>query len=139
MSDNPATIGETRSYSGFLKNNLREYGMLLSLLAIMLFFQIVTDGTLLQPVNLTNLVLQNSYIVIMALGMLLVIVTGHIDLSVGSVAGFVGAVAAVLMVPGVAGVACGLWLIRRMSAGFFYGFITWALALVSARLIWSAL
>ncbi len=54
--------------------------MLLSLLAIMLFFEIVTDGTLLQPLNLTNLVLQNSYIVIMALGMLLVIVTGHIDL-----------------------------------------------------------
>ncbi len=72
--------------------------MLLSLFAIMLFFQIVTDGTLLQPLNLTNLVLQNSYIVIMALGMLLVIVTGHIDLSVGSVAGFIGAVAAVLMV-----------------------------------------
>jgi putative multiple sugar transport system permease protein len=64
----------------------------------MLFFQIMTDGTLLQPLNLTNLVLQNSYIVIMALGMLLIIVTGHIDLSVGSVAGFVGAVAAVLMV-----------------------------------------
>src|SRR5207248_2226329 len=58
----------------------------------------MTDGTLLQPLNLTNLVLQNSYIVIMALGMLLIIVTGHIDLSVGSVAGFVGAVAAVLMV-----------------------------------------
>src|SRR6266568_5009187 len=72
--------------------------MLLSLFAIMLFFQVVTDGTLLQPLNLTNLVLQNSYIVIMALGMLLVIVTGHIDLSVGSVAGFIGAVAAVLMV-----------------------------------------
>ena len=72
--------------------------MLLSLFAIMLFFQVMTDGTLLQPLNLTNLVLQNSYIVIMALGMLLVIVTGHIDLSVGSVAGFIGAVAAVLMV-----------------------------------------
>ncbi|MDI1263996.1 MAG: sugar ABC transporter permease [bacterium] len=84
--------------AGFIKNNLRNYGMLLSLLAIMLFFQVMTDGTLLQPLNLTNLVLQNSYIVIMALGMLLVIVTGHIDLSVGSVAGFVGAVAAVLMV-----------------------------------------
>jgi putative multiple sugar transport system permease protein len=83
---------------GFIKNNLRNYGMLLSLLVIMLFFQAMTDGTLLQPLNLTNLVLQNSYIVIMALGMLLVIVTGHIDLSVGSVAGFVGAVAAVLMV-----------------------------------------
>ena len=50
------------------------------------------------PLNLTNLVLQNSYIVIMALGMLLVIVAGHIDLSVGSVAGFIGALAAVLMV-----------------------------------------
>lgn len=85
-------------HAGFLKNNLREYGMLLSLFAIMLFFEIVTDGTLLRPLNLTNLVLQNSYIVIMALGMLLVIVTGNIDLSVGSVAGFIGAVAAVLMV-----------------------------------------
>jgi putative multiple sugar transport system permease protein len=82
----------------FLKQNLREYGMLLSLVAIMVFFQIMTDGTLLQPLNLTNLVLQNSYIVIMALGMLLVIVAGHIDLSVGSVCGFVGALAAVLMV-----------------------------------------
>jgi putative multiple sugar transport system permease protein len=81
-----------------LKHNLREYGMLLSLVAIMVFFQVVTDGTLLQPLNLTNLVLQNSYIVIMALGMLLVIVAGHIDLSVGSVSGFIGALAAVLIV-----------------------------------------
>lgn len=82
----------------FLKHNFREYGMLLSLVAIMGFFQVMTDGTLMQPLNLTNLVLQNSYIVIMALGMLLVIVAGHIDLSVGSVCGFIGALAAVLMV-----------------------------------------
>ena len=82
----------------FFKSNLREYGMLLSLVAIMGFFQFMTNGTLMQPLNLTNLVLQNSYIVIMALGMLLVIVAGHIDLSVGSIVGFVGAVAAVLMV-----------------------------------------
>ncbi|WP_284615035.1 multiple monosaccharide ABC transporter permease [Aquabacterium humicola] len=88
----------TRQAVHFLKQNLREYGMLLSLVVIMGFFQVVTDGTLLQPLNLTNLVLQNSYIVIMALGMLLVIVAGHIDLSVGSVCGFVGALAAVLMV-----------------------------------------
>jgi putative multiple sugar transport system permease protein len=87
-----------RPYTGFLKSNLREYGMLISLVAIMAFFQVVTDGTLLEPLNLTNLVLQNSYIVIMALGMLLVIVAGHIDLSVGSVVGFIGALAAVLMV-----------------------------------------
>ncbi|UJW83771.1 sugar ABC transporter permease [Hydrogenophaga sp. SL48] len=81
-----------------LKHNFREYGMLITLVAIMGFFQYMTDGTLMQPLNLTNLVLQNSYIVIMALGMLLVIVAGHIDLSVGSVCGFIGALAAVLMV-----------------------------------------
>jgi putative multiple sugar transport system permease protein len=85
-------------YAGFLKSNIREYGMLISLIAIMAFFQVMTDGTLMRPLNLTNLVLQNSYIVIMALGMLLVIVAGHIDLSVGSVAGFIGALAAVMMV-----------------------------------------
>jgi putative multiple sugar transport system permease protein len=98
MTDKTVSLPEERRHASFIKNNLRNYGMLLSLFAIMLFFEIVTDGTLLQPLNLTNLVLQNSYIVIMALGMLLVIVTGHIDLSVGSVSGFVGAVAAVLMV-----------------------------------------
>lgn len=91
----PAAVGRA---GHFLKQNLREYGMLISLVAIMVFFQVMTEGTLLQPLNLTNLVLQNSYIVIMALGMLLVIVAGHIDLSVGSVCGFVGALAAVLMV-----------------------------------------
>jgi len=83
---------------GFWQSNLREYGMLISLVAIMVLFQVLTDGTLMRPLNLTNLVLQNSYIVIMALGMLLVIVAGHIDLSVGSVCGFIGALAAVLMV-----------------------------------------
>ncbi|NYZ13730.1 sugar ABC transporter permease [Azospirillum sp. RWY-5-1] len=98
MSDKTLPLPETRQHAGLLKSSLREYGMLLSLFAIMIFFQVATDGTLLRPLNLTNLVLQNSYIVIMALGMLLVIVTGHIDLSVGSVAGFIGAVAAVLMV-----------------------------------------
>lgn len=81
-----------------VRNNIREYGMLIALIVIMLFFQIQTDGTLMRPVNLTNLILQNSYIVIMALGMLLIIVAGHIDLSVGSIAGFIGAVAAVLLV-----------------------------------------
>jgi len=80
---NPAPVSQRMGH--FLKQNLREYGMLISLVAIMVFFQIMTDGTLLQPLNLTNLVLQNSYIIIMALGMLLVIVAGYIDLSVGAV------------------------------------------------------
>ena len=82
----------------FLKGHLREYGILFALIAIMAFFQVATGGILLKPVNLTNLVLQNSYIVIMAIGMLLVIVAGHIDLSVGSVLGFIGALAAVMIV-----------------------------------------
>ncbi|TFL17613.1 multiple monosaccharide ABC transporter permease [Jannaschia formosa] len=82
----------------FVRAHLREYGLLIALVAIMLFFQIATDGILLRPINLTNLILQNSYIVIMALGMLLVIVAGHIDLSVGSVLGFIGALAAVMIV-----------------------------------------
>jgi len=93
-----AAAAPARSTLDFLKHNFREYGMLISLVAIMAFFQVMTDGTLMQPLNLTNLVLQNSYIVIMALGMLLVIVAGYIDLSVGSVCGFIGALAAVLMV-----------------------------------------
>jgi len=94
-----------------LKENLRDYGLVIALILIMLFFQYFTNGVLFKPVNLTNIVLQNSYIIIMALGMLLVIVAGHIDLSVGSVSGFVGAIAAVLMVqyhmnPFLAGFLC---------------------------------
>ncbi|WP_404864037.1 multiple monosaccharide ABC transporter permease [Georhizobium sp. MAB10] len=82
----------------FFRANMREYGILIALVVIMAFFQFATGGILLRPVNLTNLILQNSYIVIMAVGMLLVIVSGHIDLSVGSVLGFVGALAAVMIV-----------------------------------------
>ena len=93
----PATA-ETVSPLDFIRRHMREYGILIALIAIMGFFQIATDGVLLRPVNITNVVLQNSYIVIMAVGMLLVIVAGHIDLSVGSVSGFIGAAAAVLMV-----------------------------------------
>jgi putative multiple sugar transport system permease protein len=80
------------------KRGAREYGLLASLIVIMIFFQVATGGALMQPLNLTNLLLQNSYIVVMALGMLMVIVCGHIDLSVGSVVGVIGAIAAVLMV-----------------------------------------
>ncbi|ANG63901.1 ABC transporter permease [Marinobacterium aestuarii] len=86
------------SVGAYLASHLRDYGMLLALVVIMALFEYLTDGTLMRPVNLTNLFLQNSYIIIMAIGMLLVIVAGHIDLSVGSVVGFIGALAAVMMV-----------------------------------------
>src|SRR5664279_4053720 len=80
------------------RNNMREYGMLIALIAVMLFFQIQTNGILFKPVNITNLVLQNSYIITMAVGMLLIIVSGWIDLSVGSVVAVIGALAGVLIV-----------------------------------------
>jgi putative multiple sugar transport system permease protein len=94
----PAPEPAVPADSSFWKNNLRDYGLLVSLLLIMAFFEIVTGGVLFRGVNVTNLILQNSYIVIMALGMLLVIVGGNIDLSVGSIVGFVGGCAAMLMV-----------------------------------------
>jgi len=87
-----------KTLTTLFKSNVRDYGMLIALIAIMVFFQYATEGILFKPVNITNLVLQNSYIIVMALGMLLIIVAGWIDLSVGSVAAFVGAIAAVLMV-----------------------------------------
>ncbi|MBV17930.1 MULTISPECIES: multiple monosaccharide ABC transporter permease [Thalassospira] len=89
---------ENKSLGYYLRTHIREYGMVVALVAILAFFQVVTDGIMLKPVNLTNLFLQNSYIIIMAVGMLLVIVGGHIDLSVGSVVGFIGALAAVMIV-----------------------------------------
>lgn len=107
-SDNQPAM-QVKSTWSFLRSHMREYGILFALVAIMIFFQITTGGILLKPVNLTNLILQNSYIIIMAVGMLLVIVAGHIDLSVGSVMGFIGALAAVMIVN---------WDIPYMLAGF---------------------
>jgi putative multiple sugar transport system permease protein len=93
-----AAPGPEQAKAGFWKDSLRDYGLLFSLLVIMGFFYFLTDGISLAPLNVTNLILQNSYVVIMALGMLLIIVGGNIDLSVGSIVGFVGAIAATLMV-----------------------------------------
>ena len=87
-----------KTLSNLFKNNIREYGMLIALIVVMIFFYFVTDGILMKPINITNLVLQNSYVIIMALGMLLIIVSGWIDLSVGSVAAFIGAIAGVMIV-----------------------------------------
>ncbi|MFK4197113.1 sugar ABC transporter permease, partial [Streptomyces sp. NPDC033754] len=67
-----------------VRRNMRQYGMLIALGLIVLLFQIWTGGDLLLPRNVSNLVLQNSYILILAIGMMIVIISGHIDLSVGS-------------------------------------------------------
>lgn len=98
MVADTSTQNNKPSIGDYLKNNIREYGLLVALVVIMLFFQFVTNGVLFKPVNITNLVLQNSFIVIMALGMLLIIVAGHIDLSVGSIVAFIGAISAIMLV-----------------------------------------
>ncbi|MFJ4687962.1 multiple monosaccharide ABC transporter permease [Streptomyces sp. NPDC091377] len=81
-----------------LRRNMRQYGMLIALGLIVALFAVWTDGDLLLPRNVSNLVLQNSYILILAIGMMLVIIAGHIDLSVGSLTAFIGSMAAVFMV-----------------------------------------
>ncbi|MGG1313262.1 multiple monosaccharide ABC transporter permease [Cohnella laeviribosi] len=80
------------------RTNVRQYGMIVALVLITLLFQLLSEGILLKPLNVTNLIQQNSYILVLAIGMVMVIITGHIDLSVGSVAAFVGAVSAIMMV-----------------------------------------
>ena len=80
-----------------LRENIREYGMYIALAAIWIIFAFTTDGLFLSPRNLSNLFNQVGYIAVLAVGMTLVIVIRHIDLSVGFLAGFLGAVAAIMM------------------------------------------
>jgi putative multiple sugar transport system permease protein len=81
-----------------LKKNIRQYGMVIALAVAMILFGILTNGIFFKPVNLTNLVLQNSYVLILGVGMLLCTLTGNVDLSVGSVICFIGAVCGVMIV-----------------------------------------
>jgi D-xylose transport system permease protein len=90
------SLGEILRFQ--LKNNIRQYAMFFVLIGIWLILTIATGGVFIQGRNLTNLLLQSSFIAVLAVGMVLVIVAGHIDLSVGSIAGFIGAVAAILNV-----------------------------------------
>lgn len=78
--------------------NLRQSGIYIAFVAIIGFFAVLTGGMLLSPGNLTNIVLQYSYILILAIGMVMIIIGGHIDLSVGSVVALTGAVSAVLVI-----------------------------------------
>ena len=88
----------TSDIKELLTRNLRTSGIYIAFVFIILLFTILTGGDLLSPGNLTNLVLQYSYILILAIGMVLIIVAGHIDLSVGSVVALTGAVAAVVVI-----------------------------------------
>ena len=80
------------------RNNIRQYGMIIALILITALFWFLTDGIILKPLNLTNLIAQNGFILVLAIGMVLVIITGNIDLSVGSIVAFIGAIAGVLII-----------------------------------------
>lgn len=90
-------IPDRASGSRARRINLREYGIIGALIIIVALFQVLTGGKLLMADNVASLVQQNAYVMILAAGMVMVIVAGHIDLSVGSVVAFVGGVLAVAM------------------------------------------
>lgn len=117
-------------HNDLLRHNIRQYGMLFALIAIVLIFQILTGGILLRPINVTRLILQNSYILILAVGMMLCILTGgHIDLSVGSIVAMVGASSALFSVrmglPAPLSIFLGLLvgLLAGMWQGFWIAFV----------------
>lgn len=105
--------------------DMRQYGMVLALIAVYIIFAVLTGGKNLSPANINNLIMQNGYVVILAVGMLLCVLTGNVDLGVGSVVATCGAVIGIGMVDYgwnmwvailaalVVGLLCG------MFAGFF--------------------
>jgi putative multiple sugar transport system permease protein len=107
-----------------ISNNVRQFGMVIALVVIAILFQFLTGGVLLTPLNITNIIMQNSYIILLAFGMLIVIITGEIDLSVGSVVAFVGAISGILLVNQDLPVIVGIFLSLLIGAaiGAFNGF-----------------
>lgn len=109
--------------------NTRQFGMIFALVALIIFFQIFTEGRTLTPGNVINLFNGNSYILILAIGMVLVIIAGHIDLSVGSVAAFVGVSVALMIrdwgIPWYLGILFGLLLGALIGAwqGFWTAYV----------------
>jgi len=90
-------MGVINEAKNLIKQNIREYGMYIALVVIMLTFSIATDGLFMSSRNISNLINQTGYIAVLAVGMTLVLIIRHIDLSVGYVAGFLGAIAAILL------------------------------------------
>lgn len=112
-----------------LQQNIREYGMYIALFVIMIYFTFATGGTFISSRNIVNLVNQTGYIAVLAIGMTLVIIIRHIDLSVGFLAGFLGAIAAIAMAdPKVvaAGMSLPVYIVIPLTLvlGIFAGLIT---------------
>lgn len=105
-----------------LIHNIRDYGMYMALAVIVTLFTILTDGLFISSNNIFNIIIQTGYIGVMAVGMTLVIVIRHIDLSVGSVLGFASAASAILMLK--LGVGSIMALLVAMAFGALAGLVT---------------
>lgn len=116
-----------------LKTNIREYGMYIALFVIMLTFTILTDGLFISSRNISNLLDATGYIAVLAVGMTLVIVIRHIDLSVGFAAGFLGAIAAIFLtqwgVP--VYITVPAILVLGIVVGFFNGYLVASIGIPS--------
>ena len=100
MSAATATPAKKEEKTGLLAtvaNNARQYGIVGALLVIVVAFEVLTGGVLLKPNSFVSLIQQNAYVIILAIGMVMVIIATHIDLSVGSLVAFIGGVCALLM------------------------------------------
>ena len=97
FQSNPSS-NKAASWLTHLLADLGKNGIFIALIVVVVLFSILTDGILLRPQNISNLIVQNGYILVLAVGMVMVIIAGHIDLSVGSVAAFVGACSGVFAV-----------------------------------------
>ncbi|MCR5589976.1 MAG: sugar ABC transporter permease [Lachnospiraceae bacterium] len=110
--------------------DLKQYGMFLILIGIFILFAITTGGANAKPVNINNLIMQNGYVVILAIGMLLCVLTGNIDLGVGSVVAVTGSVAGIIMIDMkmnmwvaiLAALAVGI--LTGLFAGFFIAYLS---------------
>ena len=97
MGEETKKVGLGREIANLLKSNIRDYMMYITLVLIMAFFTFKTRGGFIQARNISNLINQAAYVAVLAIGMTLILILKHIDLSVGYVAGFCGAIAAILM------------------------------------------
>ena len=120
---------ETKSKK-IVNMDLKQYGMFLILIGIFILFSITTEGANATPVNINNLIMQNGYVVILAIGMLLCVLTGNIDLGVGSVVAVTGSVAGIIMIDYhknmwlaiFAALAVGI--LTGLFAGFFIAYLS---------------
>lgn len=114
-----------KEFKVLLRKNIREYGMFIALFIIMITFSILTNGTFMSPRNLSNLINSTGYIAVLTIGMTLILIIRHIDLSVGFVAGFLGAIVAILMTSMKLNTGVSILIILAIGIviGLSYGFL----------------